>query len=84
MSTTIRSRIPVLISECLERGIDIEFDANPMGPILNYYCNKSGAGGHIHLDDLREGVYGANAICMEKAIVEAIEHCEEVRKSGAV
>lgn len=83
MSTTIRSRIPVLISECLERGITVSIVPTSRRPFVELGCRQTKTEARVDID-FKEGVYGANAIYIERALIQAMEYIEEERRSGAV
>lgn len=67
---TLRTKIPNLLSECIEREIEIHFEFHLGDPII---CWKSGSSiGHQHLDRFIKGEHAANALLIEQNLIEIL------------
>jgi hypothetical protein len=81
-SVTLRCRLPVLLSELISEGVDVEFcSGDPVhSPLVSWYCEKKKIGGHHHLDpEFQPGVHGANALLIENYLADILA---EVRGHG--
>ena len=61
---SIRSRIPILLSELMGLGVEVVFsNENGFGPVIGWKSKEQG--GHYHLDLFRPGSHGSNALDFE-------------------
>ena len=72
---TIRGRIPQLLTECMNRGISVEFSNDFHGPAISWNHYDTGWSGHVHMDDnFSKDKFGANNIAFESALTYIIEN----------
>lgn len=69
--STLRGRLPILISECLAQGIDIQFTKHLEEPVIVW--RKMSQGGHIYLDKFLKGHHNDNARLIEQALLHILE-----------
>jgi|GEM_PF-6995335 hypothetical protein len=78
MKTTLRSSVPVLLSEILSTGTTIEFSNDRIhGPIISYSNRELKEGSHYHLDGFIDGVHGGNCLEIEKYLAEILSQIKE-------
>lgn len=72
---TLRSRLPILLSECIARGIEVSFIYHMKEPLIDWRSRKTS--GHSHLDLFIPGVYGGNDIEICNILEEIIEEYDK-------
>jgi hypothetical protein len=65
--STLRGRLPILLSECIGRGIKIEFGFHMKEPLVGWKY-PDGTGGHHHLDRFIPGTHGGNMLEIEQVL----------------
>lgn len=73
--STLRGRLPILLCECIDRGIEITFGHHMHEPVL-YWKYPNGAGGHYHLDNLIPGNHGGNMLKIEPILERVLAEYE--------
>ena len=73
---TLRSRVPVLISELMSKGCSVTFNMGFSGPTISWNWENTTSGGHIHLDNFSDGVHGANSIYFEQVLVKILSEAK--------
>ncbi len=77
MTTTLRGRLPILLSECIARNISIKFGFHMKEPTISW-TYENGEGSHHHLDNFIPGVHGGNMIEIEKVLVHILTSKEAI------
>jgi hypothetical protein len=70
--STLRGRLPVLLSELIAKGYRIRFDFHLEEPLIDYTTPANNCG-HIHLDRFIPEEHGANMQLIEQALLAIAE-----------
>lgn len=76
--TTLRGRLPILISECISRGIHINFGYHMGKPLIKWTGNTNG---HHHFDNFVPGLHGANMLYIEEVLQNVIHEHDEAENA---
>lgn len=77
---TLRGRLPVLLSECIGRGITVKFGFHLDEPFIEW-AYPNGNGSHVHLTSFVPEVHGANMLEIEKVLEVILSNTQVVSKS---
>lgn len=70
--TTIRSKVPVLLSDLMLMGTEILIKYDVGGPMVSFKTRK-GKTGHFHLS-IVDSQYGYNSLQLEEALLATYNH----------